>query len=439
MKKRIAFLCPRNNAFKRALPIIEVILDSGKAVPVLITSTRINFGIKSDQNYDSRFNPFRDKIEILFIDDWDDLVGTVVSHKIDIVIANFFLELSYHRELSQHEIKFIYLQDSFHPVTYPARYPAESFELIAGYFYYSDYYKQCVNDHLEKYLGFNDDQIDEINKKSFIVGDPELDSIDSLNRDEILKKHSIPARGKKIIFFDPMFIKDGYPNYFYQYYFRLYGRISKQFKQFGKHYLKDCYYLNIRSAYKILIGLLRIYSTKTRISKYKELFLKLRRYCNDHNYLLISKSRRKSNDPPFVSELCDYYTYDKSYLPFTLSELIYISDFYVGFGGACILSAVYMDKPALIFDVMPHKDDYGRYLEDIIVSWKAQTREPGSFRNYSGLITTCHWNESESKYINSIGKMKYDKKARSDYIKTYLGFQDGKSSQRLLNVLLENY
>ena len=167
--------------------------------------------------------------------------------------------------------------------------------------------------------------------------------------------------------------------------------------------------------------------------------MNLRRYCNENNYLLISKSRSKNNDPPFISGLCDYYTYDKSYLPFTLSEMIYISDFYVGFGGTSILHAIYMNKPALLFDVMPHEDDYGRYVEDILAPWKMKLREPGSFRNYPGLTTICHWNESESKYINSIGNMKYDKKARSDYIKTYLGFHDGQSSQRVLNVLMQYY
>ena len=439
MKKRIAFLCTRNNALKKALPIIEVMLDTGEAVPILITSTRINIGSKSDQNYDARFNLFHDKMEVLFIDDWEDLVGRVISHKIDIVTANCFIDLSHLRVLSKQGTKFIYLQDSFNPITYPAIYPAESYELIAGHFYYSDYYKQLVSDQLRRYLGFTDNQVAELNKKSFIVGDPELDSVASFKRDEILKKYSIPNTGEKIIFFDPMFIKSGYPNYFYQYYFRLYGSKLKQLKQFGKHYLRDCYRLNIRSVYKTFIGLLRVYNTKTRISKYEELFLNLRRYCNEHNYLLISKSRRKNNDPPFISELCDYYTYDRSYLPFTLSELIYISDFYVGFGGTCIQAAVYMNKPVLFFDVMPHKVDYGRYVEDILKLWKSKLREPGSFRNYPGLTTTCHWNESEKKYINSIGNMKCDENARETYIKTYLGFKDGKSSERILNVLLNHF
>jgi len=438
-KKRIGLLSPHNAMLKFYLPIIQVMFACSEVIPVLVTSTSIQKGRKSYQNYRQRFNPFHDKIEVLFFEDWNSLVEMVVSHEVDIIIANFFLSLRYLKELKRHGIKYIYLQSSFDPITYyPTILTAETYELVEGYLYYSDYYMQCVLGELRKHLHFNVDQLEEITKKSFIVGNPEYDSVSLLRRDEILKKYSIDNPKKKVVFFDPMFMSIGdFPNYFYKYYFTLFGNWWDKFKGFGKRYLLDCR-LNASSACMSFVKLCEIHNVRTKIPKYDELFLSVRKYCDEQGYLLLIKSRPKNNDPTFISELCDYYFYDRSYFPFSLLEMLYISDAFVGFRGTCIQAAIYMNVPVLAFNMMPLEFDYGRYVGDNKV-WRDKTVEVGDWYNYPGLTRVCKWNESVKEAIESIGDMKCDVNLRSTYVKKYFGFDDGRSSERILDVLLTYY
>ena len=144
-------------------------------------------------------------------------------------------------------------------------------------------------------------------------------------------------------------------------------------------------------------------------------------------------------DPEFVKSGCDFITYDREYLPFTLLELLFISDFYVGFNSCAIMEAVYCNLPIISIHVFPVKyqfADYGgnvyKYLED---SFNIQ----GEWLNYSGVNQVYHWDHGKDDFIKSISNITINSQKQQDYITKFLGFSDGKSSERVLNVLKENY
>lgn len=437
-KRRVAIFILRNNQFKAFLPIIQEMFLSGEMIPVLITTKTINTGIKKIQNYDSRFNPFHDKMDIYYVNNLNDIATVAADLNIDILLTSS-VPLSTLKEIKSSGIRVIYLQSSMDMVAaWPKTHSLEFLRLTDGFLCFSQYWIDGMIEEFKKLLNLTQEDVLEIRNKAHVVGMPELDQIKMLNKHSILEKYRLPATKKKIIFFDPVVNITHIPNFFHKYYFCLSGSMRKKAARIIKNLMKDA-----RSSptiwWKFPIYMQRILKGGQKISNYETLFLKLKRFCGEHDYLLICKSREKNNDPDFVKSGCDYYTYDSGYMPFTLLELLFISDLYIGFNSTAAMEAVYCNLPVILFQVFPTEyqfDDYGGNVYQFI---ERSLTTRGEWLNYPGVNQVYPWNRDEAPFLDSIEGLTIEPQNREDYITKFLGFNDTQSSNRILKILKNNY
>lgn len=438
MKKKIAILILRNNELKLFLPVIQEMLSSESMIPVLVTSKTINTDTKKMQNYNVSFNPFHNRMDVYYINNINEIVTLLANHKIDILLTASIL-LNILEKMKEQKIRVIYLQHSMDMIaTWPKLYNLEFFQLMDGFLCFSQYWKDGMIRELEKQLNIGEDDINKIKAKTHAVGMPELDQIKTFNKEAILEKYKLPTSKKKIVFFDPVGVVTYVPNYFYKYYFCLYGSKREKLKRTLKNLIVDVR-TSPKMTWKIPISLLRILKRNEKISTYETLFSKLKKFCHENDYLLICKSKEKNNDPDFVKYGCDFFTYDMEYLPFTLLEMLFISDVYIGFNSSAVMEAVYCNLPVISFHVFPTDYQFNDYGGDVYLFIEKWLNTSGEWLNYRGINQVYRWDQDETNFVNAINNFALDPQSRHDYITKFIGYNGMSSSGRVLNVLENHY
>jgi hypothetical protein len=435
-KNKIAFAAMRTAELKLFLPIIQELLISGKFIPVLITTATINKGEKKAQNYDASFNPFHNKMEICNVDHMDEITNVLVKSKIDLLIIASVYPINVMKQWKENKKSIIYLQHSTDIVSiYPKTAGVDFFKLVDIYLLFAPYWGERMIKELRSRFDLTNDEVDRIGKKIFIVGMPELDQVKTFNKQAIRDKYKISKTAKKIIFFDPVGYLANVPNFYYRYSFCQNGLRRETAVRAFKNLYND---LRVWPAKTFLFPqLIKQLNSKNYVLNYKELFLKLRKYCNENNYLLVCKSRPKNNDPAFIKSGSDLYIYDQGYLPFTYLELLFISDAYVGFTSSGIMEAVHCNLPVLSFHVFPTEFEYGSYGGNVYRYLEEGLTVQGEFMNFPGVNAVCNWDQNEDAFINSLGEQKIDPQSRQEYVKKFLAYDDGNSGKRIVD-LLEN-
>jgi len=413
----------------------------------LITTKTMNFGMKAAQNYDPSFNPFHDRMEIHYVDNFGEIPVIMDKNNIKILLSNILLAFSSSenndgsallKSLKERGVKFFYLESTHDAIcVLPEILSFDCFRLVDGFFCLSEYWKEGIVSALKRKFKLTDSEIMELSKKFYVVGWPELDSVEKLDKKAILEKYRLTNIKKMIVFFDPVGNVNYVPNFFYKYYFRIFGSKKEKILRFLKNLLIDMY-----SSPKIFWKLpfyLKAYLTYRKIPNYQELFFSLKKFCQDNDYLLICKSREKNNDPDFIKTGCDLYTYDRGYLPFTLLELMCISDVYVGFNSSSIMEAVYCKLPVLSIHVFPMRYQFSDYRGNIYEYLEECFNSPGEFLNFPGVNRVFFLYKQKIDFKEAFKGLKLDPQRRDDYVAKFIGFMDGKSSNRILNILEENF
>lgn len=157
----------------------------------------------------------------------------------------------------------------------------------------------------------------------------------------------------------------------------------------------------------------------------------IRRFCRQNDALLVVKSRTKNADPPFLARLADVFVEkDEDVFPYNSMELMAVADLCVHFQSGAVLEAAFCGVPSLSIKVPP---PYERDLPAYQETWGA---EPGSLQNFEGVV----WSVDARKAADflrerKLGDFRVDREARRAYVEKYLGFDDTRSSQRVLDVI----
>lgn len=436
--KKVAIFVWRNVQFKLFLPIIQKMLKDKRLIPVLITTGIMNFGIKERQNYKKSFNPFHDKINVYYVDGFNEIATVMMSTGIDVLLLTS-IELNALRIIKEKNIKVIYLQHSVDVVSvFPKIYSFDFFELIDGFLCFSRYWKDEMIKAIKLQFNPKNEELGEIESKIHIVGMPELDQVHSFDKYAILKKYQLPTDRKKIIFFDPVGDASSISNFFYKYYFCLHGPMKNKVLRVLRNLIMDIR-ISPKLLYSFPIFLFNIFKNKQRIPRYEVLFQRLKKYCNENNYLLICKSREKNNDPNFIKSGCDFFSYDLEYLPFTLLEMLFISDVYIGFSSTAIMEAVYCGLPAITFQIFPMDYQFAEYRANIFEYLADCLDTKGEWLNYPKINKIYYWNNGDIEFGQSIGNLTIDSQIRDNYITKFLGPKDGECSMRVIKTIEENY
>lgn len=160
---------------------------------------------------------------------------------------------------------------------------------------------------------------------------------------------------------------------------------------------------------------------------YRVLVEALRVFCARTGAALVVKSREKNADPRFLRRLADVFVYDEGVYPYTSIELMAIADLCVHFQSGAVLEAVAAGVPSLSIAVsQEHLREYSSFDE-------AYGGRPGSLQNFPGVV----WSADPAAAIGSLARgsledFRVDPDARRRYVEKFLGFDDTKSSVRVL-------
>jgi len=433
MTKKVLIYIGTRFDLKLFLPIIEEGIHREDIEVLLITYTE-SFSVKKDSYYLPEFNPFHDSMEVIYVDNENDLVETIVRLQVDILLASSLQVDAFEKIKQKSDLQLCYLQHSMDVVsTWPYVYSKNIYGLFDAFFVFSSYWKSEFVKEVKHCKILNKEELTLLKGKIYVVGFPELDGVNKLDNSLIRDKYGI-GQNQKIVFFDPTGIVRHVPNTFYKYYFILYGSLWLKVIQLVRSILSDVRQYGLAFLFKIFTLIFKVYTSK-KMPRYETIFFQLKEYCLEHDIFLVCKSRPKNNDPKWLKDNCDLFCYDQSYYPFTLLELLSISNYYVGFYSTSVLEAVYCNIPAKIFQSVPTKFQYERYGGNVYEYLEKCFETPGEWLNYQGVVDPCFWESSKNEMFLELSELSINMDARDKYVEKFLGFDDGQSSKRIFETI----
>jgi hypothetical protein len=89
----------------------------------------------------------------------------------------------------------------------------------------------------------------------------------------------------------------------------------------------------------------------------------IRRWCDRHGAFLLTKTRAKHGDPPWLQDISDLSVSDGVYYPFNTLELLVAADVVVGFASALAVEAAAVGRPQLWLHAWPpRRSEWPAYL-----------------------------------------------------------------------------
>ena len=166
---------------------------------------------------------------------------------------------------------------------------------------------------------------------------------------------------------------------------------------------------------------------------YKDLCQDIESFCRRNGAVLIVKSRSKNGDPAWLRELADIYVgEDKAEYPYTSMQLLAISDLCVHFGSGAVFEAASAGVPSLSI-VIPQGHLHGQHPD---YSRQLRSSKAGSIYNYPGVVHRVDHREASSLLRKvTLSDLRIDPVRRSRYVTTFMGFDDTRSAERILDVV----
>jgi len=157
----------------------------------------------------------------------------------------------------------------------------------------------------------------------------------------------------------------------------------------------------------------------------------VRAFCDRHGAALIVKGRAKDPVPGYLARIADRVLYDEAYYPATILELLKISTLCLHFFSTVAYEAAYAGVPSIC--IAPAGDDLG--LPALWQEWFLNLDVGGSF-NFPGVVYARRLGEFLDGFASARpADYPLDPVARAQYVERFVGFDDGKSSDRVLDAV----
>jgi hypothetical protein len=143
------------------------------------------------------------------------------------------------------------------------------------------------------------------------------------------------------------------------------------------------------------------------------------------------KSRAKNADPAFLRRRADLFVErDEDMFPYSSIELMAVADLCVHFQSGAVLEAVHAGVPSLSIRVpQTHLEGYASFQEVF-------GARPGSLQNFAGIVWSADADEATHLLSKgSLADFRIDPAARRRYVEKFLGFDDNRSSERVLDLV----
>ena len=168
--------------------------------------------------------------------------------------------------------------------------------------------------------------------------------------------------------------------------------------------------------------------TIIRTHGYRALVQSIRRFCRRTGAALIVKSREKNDDPRFLRGMADVALGDERVYPYTSMELMAIASLCIHFQSGAALEAAFARVPSLSIAVpQSHLASYPTFDE-------VYSARPGTMQNFPGVVWTMQAEETAARLDAArLQDFAIDPTARREYVEKFLGFDDVRSSDRVLD------
>ena len=281
-----------------------------------------------------------------------------------------------------------------------------------------EFYKRKCPDKLKNGL------FEEVKSKIRLVGFPELDSAKMIQKDKIRQELGLQD-ARPVILYLPLPAKAIYRNYWETNIFP-----KSRIKQFIEIFKTGRW------------SFLKHWRNKWND---QELVNSIREFADRNDAYIIVKGRKKNPIQDYLADKADLNIYDESDYPPTILKLLKISDLSISFYKSfAALEAVRCNVPFISFiPIDQNFHDVSDWMKDQINQKNREAKVTifngdhlGSIHNYDGVTQRMEIPD----VIDNLGSMHLsgftmDQQRRVSYIKKYLGFDDGKSSFRLLDSL----
>ncbi len=157
----------------------------------------------------------------------------------------------------------------------------------------------------------------------------------------------------------------------------------------------------------------------------------VRAFCDRNGAALVVKARLKDPVPPYLARRADRVLYDEHYYPATILELLKISALCLHFFSTVAYEAAYAGVPSIC--IAPNADDLG--FPPLWREWFLSV-EPGSSFNLRGVVYPVGLEALVGGFAKrQVADFPLDPVARAQYVEKFIGFDDGKSSDRVLDAV----
>lgn len=249
---------------------------------------------------------------------------------------------------------------------------------------------------------------EEIRRRTFVVGCPELDQIHAIDRDEVRRRWGIPS-GKPVVAFLP------YP-------FR---------SNLVTPWSRWAYAPGFRAWRRMRLCASGASQLSPQVARGQDdlaMARAVRAFCDANGAHLLVKARLKDPVPAYLRRTADLTLYDEQDYPPTILDVFAVANLCVHFFSTTVLEAVGAGVPSL--SLCPTLDDMG------VPEWgDLFSREEGGLFQFRGIAQSMGIPEAiEVLPRRRLEDFAPDPAAREAYSAKFLASLDGKSSGRLLDL-----
>ena len=157
----------------------------------------------------------------------------------------------------------------------------------------------------------------------------------------------------------------------------------------------------------------------------------VRAFCDANDAAFVVKARAKDPVPGYLARRADHVSYDDAYYPATILELLRISSLCLHFFSTVAYEAAYAGVPSIC--IAPDGEDLG--FPPVWREWFLNLDAGGSW-NFPGAVYPLTLEQAVRDLpCRRIADFPLEPAARAQYVERFVGFDDGKSSDRVLDVL----
>ena len=167
---------------------------------------------------------------------------------------------------------------------------------------------------------------------------------------------------------------------------------------------------------------------------YRDVVAAVRRLCDRHGALLVVKCKQKNDDPAFLQRAADLFVDDRYLWPYTSLELMAVASLCVHFESGAVIEAAFAGVPSISIAV-PQGHLLDMYA-DIGGIDELYGGRPGSLQNYPGVVRRVTPADAVGVFdALDLRQARVEPAARASFIQKFLGFDDTKGSQRILDLM----